>query len=54
MLEFIFFHHNICKLFTDFIAEQSIEYQVSDDGDNITVSVSEDVDDTVIEPLEEE
>lgn len=54
MLEFIFFHHNICKLFTDFIAEQSIEYRVSDDGDIITVSVSEDVDDTVIEQLEEE
>ncbi len=31
MLEFIFFHHNICKLFTDFITGLGIEYQVEDD-----------------------
>ena len=54
MLEFIFFHHNICKLFTDFITEQSIEYQVSDDGDTITVLIPEDEDDEIIEQIEEE
>ncbi len=52
MLEFIFFHHNICKLFTDFIAELNIEYQIADDGESITVSISEDVDDGLIEQIE--
>ena len=54
MLEFIFFHLNICKLFTNFIEELNIEYQVNDDTETITVSVSEDVDDELIEQLEEE
>lgn len=54
MLEFIFFHHNICKSFTDFIAELGIEYQVEDDDETITVSVSEDVDDDLIEQVEDE
>ncbi len=54
MLEFIFFHQNICKSFTDFIAELGIEYQVEDDDETITVSVSEDVDDDLIEQVEDE
>lgn len=54
MLEFIFFHHNISKLFTDFIAGLGIEYQVADDDETITVSVSEDVDDGLVEQIENE
>ena len=54
MLEFIFFHHNICKLFTDFTAARDIEYQISEDDETITVSVSEDLDDDLIEQLEDE
>lgn len=54
MLEFIFFHHNISKLFTDFIAGLGIEYRVEDDEETITVSVPEDVDDEMIEQIEDE
>ena len=54
MLEFIFFHHNISSLFTDFIAGLGIEYQVEDDSETITVSVSEDVDDELVEQIEDE
>ena len=54
MLEFIFFHHNICKLFTDFIAARDIEYHTTEDDETITVSVSEDLDDDLIEQLENE
>lgn len=54
MLEFIFFHQNISKLFTNFIAELGIEYQVEDDDETITVSVSEDVEDDLIEQIEDE
>jgi len=54
MLEFIFFHHNIHKLFTDFIAALGIEYRVEDDDETITVSVSEDIEDDLIEQIEDE
>jgi len=54
MLEFIFFHHNISKLFTDFIAGLGIEYQVVDDEETITVSVSEDVEDELVGQIEDE
>ncbi len=54
MLEFIFFHRNISKLFTDFIAGLGIEYRVDDDAETITVSVSEDVDDELVEQIEDE
>lgn len=54
MLEFIFFHHNICKLFTDFTAARGIEYHIAEDDETITVSVAEDVDDDLIEQLEDE
>lgn len=54
MLEFIFFHQNISKLFTDFIAGLGIEYRVKDDEETITVSVSEDVDDERVEKIEDE
>ncbi len=54
MLEFIFFHQNISKLFTDFIAGLGIEYRVKDDEETITVSVSEDVDDELVEKIEDE
>ncbi len=54
MLEFIFFHHNISKLFTDFIDGLGIEYQTEDDGETITVSVPEDVDDGLVEQIENE
>lgn len=54
MLEFIFFHHDISKLFTDSIDGLGIEYQTEDDGETITVSVSEDVDDELVERIEDE
>lgn len=54
MLEFIFFHHNICKLFTDFITALGIEYQVVDDDETITVSVSEDLEDELVDQIEDE
>jgi hypothetical protein len=54
MLEFIFFHHNISKLFTDFIRGLGIEYRIEDDEDTITVSVSEDIDDELVERIEDE
>lgn len=54
MLEFIFFHHNISKLFTDFIAGLGMVYRVKDDAETITVSVSEDVDDKLVEQIEDE
>lgn len=54
MLEFIFFHQNISKLFTDFIAGLGIEYRVKDDEETITVSISEDVDDERVEKIEDE
>lgn len=53
MLEFIFFHHNICKLFTDFITGLGIEYQVENDDETITVSVSEDIEDELIDQIED-
>lgn len=54
MLEFVFFHQHISKLFTDFIAGLGIEHRVEDDEDTITVSVSEDVDDERVEQIEDE
>jgi hypothetical protein len=54
MLEFVFFHQNISKVFTDFIAGLGIEYRVEGDEDTITVSVSEDVDDERVEQIEDE
>ena len=54
MLEFVFFHQNISKLFTDFIAGLGIEYRVEGDEDTITVSVSEYVDDERVEQIEDE
>jgi hypothetical protein len=53
MLEFIFFHQNICTQFTDLLAEHNIEYQINHDDEHITVSVPEDMDDELIEQLEE-
>ena len=54
MLEFIFFHQNISKLFTDFIAGLGIEYRVKGDAETITVSVSEDAEDRLVEQIEDE
>jgi len=54
MLEFIFFHHNISNMFINFIAELNIESHVEDDEDTITVSMSEDIEDELIEPIENE
>ena len=54
MLEFIFFHRNISKLFTDFIAGLGIEYRLKGDAETITVSLSEDVDDELVEQIEDE
>lgn len=54
MLEFIFFHHNICKLFTEFIAERRIAFSIDDDGETITVSISENEDDDLVEQIEAE
>jgi len=54
MLDFIFFHQKICNMFTDFLAELNIEYQIKDDGDSIIVSVAEDIDDVRLEQIEDE
>ena len=54
MLEFIFFHHDICRLFTEFIAKQHIAFTIDDDGDTITVSISEDEDEELIDQVESE
>ena len=54
MLEFIFFHLDICKQFTRLIEELGIEYRLQDNEEIITVLVSEDEDDDLIEKLEEE
>jgi hypothetical protein len=53
MLEFIFFHQNICKLFTDFLVELNLEYRISHDDEHIIVAVAEDADDNLIEQLED-
>lgn len=53
MLEFVFFHQSICTLFTDFLAELGIDYQINLDDEHIIVSVPEDADDELIEQLEE-
>jgi len=54
MLEFIFFHQNICSIFTDYLAELSIEYQIDDDGDSLVVSIADDVDDVRLELIEDQ
>ena len=54
MLEFIFFHQNICSIFTDYLAELNIEYQIDDDGDSLVVSIADDVDDVRLELIEDE
>ncbi len=54
MLEFIFFHHAICRLFTEFLAERHIVFTIDEDGDTITVAISEDEDDDLIEQAENE
>ena len=54
MLEFIFFHLNICKLFTRFVEQLGIEYEIRDDGETITVLVPDDLDDSRVEQLEDE
>jgi len=52
MLEFVFFHHNICKQFTEFLAARHIVFTIDEDGDTITVSISEDEGDELIEQAE--
>jgi len=54
MLEFIFFHHNICSIFTDYLSALNIEYRIEDDGDSIIVLVADDVDDVRLEQIEDE
>jgi hypothetical protein len=54
MLEFIFFHLNICKLFIRFAEQLGVEYDLKDDGETITVLVRDDVDDSRVEQLEDE
>ncbi len=54
MLEFIFFHDDICRQFIEFVARRNIVFSMDEDGDTITVSVSEDEDDALIEQLEAE
>ena len=54
MLEFIFFHQNICSIFTDYLAELNIEYQIDDDGDSLVVSIADDLDDVRLEHIEDE
>lgn len=54
MLEFIFFHQKICNIFTNFLAELAIEYQIEDDGDNIIVAIADNIDDARLEQIEDE
>jgi hypothetical protein len=54
MLEFIFFHLKICKLFTRFAEQLDIKYEIKDDGETITVLVPDDLDDSRVEQLEDE
>ena len=54
MLEFIFFHDDICRQFIEFIARHNTAFSMDEDGDTITVLVSEDEDDDLIERLEAE
>jgi len=54
MLEFIFFHQNICNIFSDYIATLNIDYQIKDDGGSIIVAVAEDIDDARLELIEDE
>ena len=54
MLEFIFFHHDVCKLFTEFVAKRHVVFSIGEDGDTITVSIAEDEDDDLIEQVENE
>ena len=54
MLEFIFFHQNICSIFTDYLTELDIKYQTEDDGDSIVVAIADDVDDARLEQIEDE
>ncbi len=54
MLEFIFFHHDVCKLFTEFVAKRHVVFSIDEDGDTITVSIAEDEDDDLIEQIENE
>jgi hypothetical protein len=54
MLEFIFFHDDICRQFTEFVAARHIVFSIDDDGGTITVSISEDEDDEVIDQIESE
>lgn len=54
MLEFIFFHLNICKLFTRFAEQLGIKYEIKDDGETITVLIPDDLDDSRVEQLEDE
>ena len=54
MLEFIFFHPNICKLFTRFVEQLGAEYEIKDDGETISVLIPDDLDDSRVEQLEDE
>jgi hypothetical protein len=54
MLEFIFFHQNISRQFTDFVASTGIDCNIDDDGDSITVAIPEDIDDDIADRIEEE
>ena len=54
MLEFIFFHQNICSIFTDYLSGMGIAFQLDDDGDSIVVSIPDDVDDVRLEQIEDE
>ena len=54
MLEFVFFHDNICRQFIEFIAKRNVVFSIDDDGDTITVSISEDEEADLIEQIEDE
>ena len=54
MLEFIFFHQKICKVFTDYLAELNITYRIENKDDNIIVAIADDLDDARLEQIEDE
>jgi len=54
MLEFTFLQDNICRRFTEFVAKQRIPFSIDDDDETITVSISDDENEEVIDRVEAE
>lgn len=53
MLDFTFFHQAICDRFTRFLLERNIDFQFEEADDYLNVSVSEDIDGSLIDEIED-